>query len=48
LAIHDKEASVTTTERFAFYERTRNAYAVIASGETAQYGNILLKKGVVK
>jgi len=34
-------------ERFAFYERAKNAYAVIATGETALYANILLKKGVV-
>lgn len=35
-------------ERFDFYERAKNAYAVIATGETAIYANILLKKGVVK
>ncbi len=35
-------------ERFAFYERTKKAYAVIATGETAVYANIILKKGVVK
>ena len=34
-------------ERFAFYERARNAYAVIATGETALYANVILKKGVV-
>lgn len=34
-------------ERFAFYERARHAYAIIATGETAIYANILLKKGVV-
>ena len=34
-------------ERFAFYERSRTAYAVIASGETSLYANIILKKGVV-
>lgn len=34
-------------ERFAFYERARNAYAVVMSGETAIYANIILKKGVV-
>ncbi|MCD7960041.1 MAG: fucose isomerase [Ruminococcus sp.] len=34
-------------ERFAFYERAKNAYAVIAIGETEIYANILLKKGVV-
>lgn len=34
-------------ERFDFYERAKKAYAVIATGETAIYANILLKKGVV-
>ena len=34
-------------ERFAFYERAKNAYLIIATGETAIYTNILLKKGVV-
>lgn len=33
-------------ERFAFYERAQKAYAVVVSGETAKYGNIILKKGV--
>ena len=36
------------TERFAFYERAKKAYAIIATGEEAVYANILLKKGVVK
>jgi len=35
-------------ERFAFYERAKKAYAVIATSETALYANIILKKGVVK
>lgn len=35
-------------ERFAFYDRAKKAYAIIASGETAVYANVLLKKGVVK
>jgi L-fucose mutarotase len=34
-------------ERFAFYERAKKAYAVIATGETALYANIILKKGIV-
>jgi L-fucose mutarotase len=33
-------------DRFAFYERTKQAYAVLMTGETAKYGNIILKKGV--
>lgn len=35
-------------ERFAFYERAKKAYAVIATGEQRQYANIILKKGCVK
>ncbi len=41
-------AGLTNIERFSFYDRTKKAYAVIATGETALYANILLKKGVVK
>ncbi len=35
-------------ERFDFYDRAKKAYAVVATGETAIYANIILKKGVVK
>ena len=34
-------------DRFEFYERAKSAYAVVASGETAPYANIILKKGVI-
>ena len=34
-------------ERFEFYERAKKAYAIIATGETAIYANIMLQKGVV-
>jgi len=34
-------------ERFAFYDRARAAYAVLATGEGALYANIILKKGVI-
>lgn len=34
-------------ERFAFYDRARKAFAVLATGETSLYANIILKKGVV-
>jgi L-fucose mutarotase len=34
-------------ERFAFYERSKKAFAVLATGENALYANIILKKGVV-
>lgn len=35
-------------ERFAFYERAKKAYAVLATSEMALYANILLKKGVIQ
>ena len=41
------EKTLDLVERFAFYERAKNAYAVVATGETAIYANIILKKGVV-
>ncbi|MDO4432732.1 MAG: L-fucose mutarotase [Aerococcaceae bacterium] len=34
-------------ERFAFYEQAKEAYAIVLTGETALYGNIILKKGVL-
>lgn len=42
------ETNISQIERFKFYERTREAYAVIATSESALYANIILKKGVVK
>jgi len=41
------EKGVEFVERFAFYERAKKAYCVVATGETAIYANIILKKGVV-
>ena len=36
-----------SVERFAFYEKARNAYAVVVTGETRFYGCFILKKGVI-
>lgn len=38
---------IGTIERFAFYEEAKKAYAIIATGESALYANIMLQKGVV-
>ena len=38
--------AIQRIDRFEFYDRTRQAYAVLMTGETAKYGNIILKKGV--
>ena len=35
-------------ERFAFYERARQAFAVVTTGETRLYGCVWLKKGVIR
>ena len=49
LAKHgENPEAIEMTERFAFYERAKKAYAIVATGETAVYANILLKKGVVQ
>ena len=42
------KTKLSQIERFEFYERTREAYAVVATGESALYANIILKKGVIK
>ncbi|MBP0965404.1 MAG: L-fucose mutarotase [Oscillospiraceae bacterium] len=43
-----QNCKIEMIERFAFYERAKTAYAVVATGEEAIYANIILKKGVVK
>ena len=42
------QKAIGQTERFAFYEETKTAYAIIATGESALYANVMLQKGVVK
>ena len=41
------KVDIEEIERFAFYDRSRQAYAIVATGETALYANVILKKGVV-
>lgn len=38
---------IENIERFAFYERAKKTYAVIATGESALYANLIIKKGVI-
>ena len=40
--------SYTALERFQFYKRCENVFAIVATSETALYANVILKKGVVK
>ncbi len=39
--------AIERVERFAFYERARKAFAVVMTGETVKYANVILKKGVI-
>ena len=39
-------APIFHIDRFEFYHRTEEAFAVVMTGETVKYGNIILKKGV--
>lgn len=34
-------------ERFAFYDRAKKAYAIVATGESARFANIILRKGII-
>ena len=38
---------IQNVERFAFYEEARKAYAIVATGESAVYANVMLQKGVI-
>ncbi len=42
----EEAINIERIERFAFYERTKTVYAIVMTGTTAKYGNIILKKGV--
>lgn len=44
---HQPGTKCEYVERFAFYDRTKEAYATVSTGEKAAYGCIILKKGVV-
>ena len=45
---HQPGAKIRQIERFEFYETAKKCYAVVATGETAMYANVILQKGVVK
>ncbi|HHO58288.1 MAG TPA: fucose isomerase [Oceanithermus profundus] len=47
LAGSGEDARVEAIDRFAYYERAREAYAIVATSETRLYACIILKKGVI-
>lgn len=47
-AAEGRDVGLELIDRFAFYDRAQQAYAVIATGERRLYANIILKKGVLR
>lgn len=47
-AAHGGPVAMEEIDRFAFYDRTTAAYAVVATGERRLYANLILKKGVIR
>jgi len=49
VAKHDERGAdiIGEVERFAFYEKAKASYAILATSEKALYANIMLQKGVV-
>lgn len=45
---HEPKMGFSTLERFAFYDRARTAAAIVQTGENRLYGNIILKKGIIR
>jgi L-fucose mutarotase len=48
VAKHEPAVNLTSLERFAFYKRANSGYAIVQTGEQRLYGNIILKKGVIR
>ena len=46
--VADHPARLGSLERFAFYQQAREAFVIVQTGEQRLYGNIILKKGVIK
>jgi L-fucose mutarotase len=45
---HEPEMKLSYLERYAFYERVKTAFAIVQTGERRLYGNVLLKKGIIR
>ncbi|MDD3662960.1 MAG: RbsD/FucU domain-containing protein [Candidatus Pacebacteria bacterium] len=48
IATQEENIHIQKIDRFKFYERTKKAFALIATSEQSLYANLILKKGVVK
>lgn len=48
VAGYEPKVKLASLERFAFYKRANAGYAMVQTGEQRLYGNIILKKGVIR
>lgn len=48
VADYEPETQWRAIERFDFYQQVKKAYAIVSTGESRLYGNVILKKGVIK
>lgn len=48
LKIHEPQRQISTLAGKAFYDRVRGTFALVASGEPRLYGNIIIRKGVIR
>ncbi|MBT0957182.1 ribose ABC transporter [Alphaproteobacteria bacterium KMM 3653] len=46
--VADTPADLGSIERFSFYDRAKSAFAIVQTGERRLYGNIILRKGVLR
>jgi L-fucose mutarotase len=47
-AAEGRDVRIAPIDRFEFYRRSREAFAIVATGETRLYGCALVKKGVIR
>ena len=45
---YEPKMGLASLERFTFYRRANAGYAIVQTGERRLYGNIILKKGVIR
>jgi L-fucose mutarotase len=47
-SVEGRDVARKAIDRFAFYDRAKTAFAILATGETRLYGCVLIKKGVIR
>jgi L-fucose mutarotase len=47
-AAEGRAVGLARVERFAFYDRAKAAFAIVATNEARLYGNVLVRKGVIR